>query len=92
MNDIFDAATAKMVAGLEARSAEEAPALRAWFGERASRGELSWHGFDARSSDYMADKMVALEPEKSRFCYLTCRVLRARRVVETGTSFGVSTL
>lgn len=92
MDDIFDAATANLVAGLEARSAEEAPALGAWFGERASKGELSWDGFDARSTQYMADKMVALEPEKSRFCYLTCRALRARKVVEIGTSFGVSTL
>jgi predicted O-methyltransferase YrrM len=39
----------------------------------------------------MADKLVALEPAKAEFCYLTCRALRARRVVEVGTSYGVST-
>lgn len=92
MTDIFDATTAALVAALEARSAEEAPVIGAWFGERARKGELSWDGLDARSTEYMADKMVALEPDKSRFCYLTCRALRARSVVEIGTSFGVSTL
>jgi predicted O-methyltransferase YrrM len=36
--------------------------------------------------------MVALEPVKAEFCHMMCRALRARRVVEVGTSFGVSTL
>jgi predicted O-methyltransferase YrrM len=40
----------------------------------------------------MADKMVALEPIKAEFCHMLCRALRATRVVEIGTSFGVSTL
>jgi predicted O-methyltransferase YrrM len=40
----------------------------------------------------MSDKLVALEPAKAEFCYLTCRALGARRVVEVGTSHGVSTL
>jgi len=34
--------------------------------------------------------MVALDPEKAALCYLLCRSLGARRVVEAGTSFGVS--
>jgi predicted O-methyltransferase YrrM len=36
--------------------------------------------------------MVALEPVKAEFCHMLCRALRAKRVVEVGTSFGVSTL
>jgi predicted O-methyltransferase YrrM len=40
----------------------------------------------------LADKLVALEPEKAELCYLLCRSLGARRVVEAGTSFGVSTI
>jgi predicted O-methyltransferase YrrM len=71
--------------------AQEA-ATNAWFGERAKRGELSWDGLDETSHRYMADKFVALEPAKAEFCYLMCRALGARRVVEVGTSFGVSTL
>jgi predicted O-methyltransferase YrrM len=38
------------------------------------------------------DKFVALDPEKCDLCYMLCRSLKARRVVEFGTSFGVSTI
>jgi hypothetical protein len=50
---------------------------------------------DPDSPDDMAfvrDKFVALDPEKCDLCYMLCRSLMARRVVEFGTSFGVSTL
>ena len=40
----------------------------------------------------MADKFVALERDKAELCYQLCRALRAKRVVEAGTSYGVSTL
>ena len=36
--------------------------------------------------------MVALDRDKAEFCYQLCRSLRATRVVEAGTSFGISTL
>ncbi|NNB85002.1 methyltransferase [Corallococcus sp. AB032C] len=39
-----------------------------------------------------ADKYLAIERAQGAFCYLTARALRARTVVEFGTSFGVSTL
>jgi predicted O-methyltransferase YrrM len=38
------------------------------------------------------DKFVAIEADKARFCYSLCRALGARRIVEAGTSFGVSTM
>jgi predicted O-methyltransferase YrrM len=41
---------------------------------------------------FLSDKLVALDRDKAEFCYLLCRSLRATRVVEAGTSFGVSTL
>ena len=41
---------------------------------------------------FMADKLVALDRDKAEFCYLTCRALGARNIVEAGTSYGVSTL
>ena len=50
---------------------------------------------DPDSPDDMAfvrDKFVALDPEKCDLCYMLCRSLKARRVVEFGTSFGVSTI
>lgn len=40
----------------------------------------------------LSDKLVALDPDKGRLCYLLCRAIDARRVVEVGTSFGVSTI
>jgi predicted O-methyltransferase YrrM len=50
---------------------------------------------DPESPDDMAfvrDKFVALDPEKCDLCYMLCRSIKARRVVEFGTSFGVSTI
>ena len=41
---------------------------------------------------FMADKLVALDRDKARLCYLLCRACGVRRAVEVGTSFGVSTI
>lgn len=41
---------------------------------------------------YFADKYIALERAQAAFCYVTARALRARTVVEFGTSFGISTI
>lgn len=76
---------------LHARSSAQDPALAAYFRERAEEGG-AWKEFDAASESFLADKMVALDRDKAEFCYHLCRALRARRVVEAGTSFGVSTL
>jgi len=54
--------------------------------------EGDWHGMEARDHAHYADKFVALERDKAEFCYALCRAIGARRVVELGTSFGVSTL
>ncbi len=40
----------------------------------------------------LADKLVALDADKAALCYLLCRSLGTKRVVEAGTSFGVSTI
>lgn len=40
----------------------------------------------------LRDAYLAVPPEEGRFLYLTARMLRARRVVEFGSSFGISTL
>jgi len=77
---------------LQAKSVAQEAETGAWFAERGKRGELSWDGFDDKSHRYMADKLVALEPDKAEFCHLVCRSLGARRIVECGTSYGVSTL
>src|SRR5690348_8283898 len=41
---------------------------------------------------FWRDKLVALDPPKAEFCYALCRAMNAKRIVEAGTSFGVSTL
>jgi predicted O-methyltransferase YrrM len=42
--------------------------------------------------EFMSDKFVALDRDKAEFCYQLCRGIGARRIVEVGTSYGVSTL
>ena len=78
--------------GLHARSVAQEAETGRYFSERAKRGELSWDGLDEDANRFMADKLVALDPIKAEFCHLLCRALGARRVVEVGTSYGVSTI
>jgi predicted O-methyltransferase YrrM len=77
---------------LYAQSAAQTAALASYFFARAQEGNLDWNSFDAKTNQFLSDKLVALDREKAEFCYQVCRALRARRVVEAGTSFGVSTL
>jgi predicted O-methyltransferase YrrM len=46
----------------------------------------------ALTKTFLADKLYALDRDKAEFCYHVCRAIDARRVVEIGTSYGVSTL
>src|SRR5437868_6731070 len=66
--------------------------MAAYFAARAAEGSLDWNSFDARTNEFLKDKLVALDRVKAEFCYHVCRALGARRIVEAGTSFGVSTL
>ena len=91
-NVLNDPSLEALLARLQAESQAQEAQTSAWFQRRGEAGELNWDGFDEISHRYMADKLVALEPAKAEFCYLSCRALNARRVVEVGTSFGVSTL
>jgi predicted O-methyltransferase YrrM len=77
---------------LHAESDAQGPAMGAYFQKRAEAGDLDWNAFDADANTFLEDKLVALDREKAEFCHLICRSLRAKRVVEAGTSFGVSTL
>ena len=77
---------------LHARSASQSEAMGAYFSARAAEGSLDWNGFDEAANRFLSDKLVALDREKAEFCYQLCLALRATRVVEAGTSFGVSTL
>lgn len=87
-----DPALEALLEGLHARSRAEEPALADYFRGRLMDGTLKSLDFDAPAERFMGDKLVALDPDKARLCHMLCRSLRARRVVEAGTSFGVSTL
>lgn len=87
-----DAGLQALLASLHDRSAGQDGDIGAYFARRAAAGELSWDGLDAESHAFMADKLVALDPAKAEFCHLLCRALGARRVVDVGSSHGVSTL
>lgn len=92
MSRLPDQKLAALLDRLQARSRGESAELATFFGERAREGTLDWNAFDQRTHQFLADKLVALDPDKAEFCYELCRSLRAKRVVEAGTSFGVSTL
>jgi predicted O-methyltransferase YrrM len=77
---------------LYAQHANQDEALASYFTARAQEADFDWSAFDARTNQFLSDKLVALDRDKAEFCYQICRALRAKRVVEAGTSFGVSTI
>ena len=66
--------------------------MMAYFAKRMAEGSLDFDKFDDQTNRFLSDKLVALDRDKAQFCYQVCRALNAQRVVEAGTSFGVSTL
>ena len=66
--------------------------LGAYFAARAREESFDWNNFDDRTNQFLSDKLIALDRDKAEFCYHVCRALNAKRVVDAGTSFGVSTL
>jgi predicted O-methyltransferase YrrM len=94
MNDrlLFGSPVDGVIERLYAKNAAQDEELATYFTARAAEGSLDWKHFDERTNDFLRDKLIALDRPKAEFCYQVCRALRARRVVEAGTSFGVSTL
>lgn len=79
-----------MLPGLHAASLEQDEAVGRYYREERTG---PWTGsMEPRDHAFMADKAVALDRDKAEFCYLLCRATGAHRIVEAGTSFGVSTL
>jgi predicted O-methyltransferase YrrM len=78
---------------LHAQSDTQADETNAYFEQREREIAIDQEGFyDDDMVRFLSDKMVALDRDKAEFCYMLCRSLRATRVVEAGTSIGVSTL
>lgn len=80
-----------LIGRLQATSHAQESQATAYFQGRADAGRTDW-SMDAEDHAFYADKLVALEEPKAEFCYGLCRAIGARRIVELGTSFGVSTL
>jgi len=78
---------------LHALSEAESEETEAYFTRREREGSIDATNYcDEDTHRFLSDKMVALDRDKGEFCYQLCRSLGAARVVEAGTSFGVSTL
>jgi predicted O-methyltransferase YrrM len=58
----------------------------------AQRSKESTPPTEAEIKQFRSDKFVALDRDKAEFCYQLCRASDARRIVEAGTSYGVSAL
>src|SRR5260221_14625639 len=87
----MDSELTTLLSALHEQSKSQEPAMFAYFGERFRSGApIDLGQGDDRT--FVADKFAALDRDKASFCYGLCRALRARRVVEAGTSYGVSTL
>lgn len=78
-----------LLADLHARSNSQEVATQDYFFKQRTG---PWLGMEPRDHAHYADKLVALDADKCEFCYGICRAIGARRIVEVGTSFGVSTL
>ena len=92
MSILNDPKLEALLAALHAQSEGQSGAMAEYFGRRSREGTLDWKRMDEETHTFFRDKMVALEKDKAEYCYALCRALRAKRVVEAGTSFGVSTL
>ena len=83
MSVIADPQLKVLLDGLHGRSGDQVTTLEGFDRDRATESELK---------TFLSDKLVALDRDKAELCYQLCRATNARRIVEIGTSFGVSTL
>lgn len=79
---------------LHTRSDAQTSAMHQYFASRFQNGKPT-EPIDLGAGDdkrFVSNKLVALDRDKAALCYTLCRALNAKRIVEAGTSFGVSTL
>jgi predicted O-methyltransferase YrrM len=83
---IHDPQLEVLLAALHARSDEQIALMRDFYADQAQPPTAE------EIKAFRSDKFVALDRDKAEFCYQLCRATDARRIVEVGTSYGVSTL
>ncbi len=77
---------------LHGASEAQTEEMNRYFGELFGPGGPPETEREPRIKAFLADKMVALEKDKAEFCHQLVRATGARRIVEIGTSYGVSTV
>jgi predicted O-methyltransferase YrrM len=77
---------------LDEQANQQAAEMRRYYDAKRQAAKRTTDPGSKADMDFVRDKFVALDPEKCDLCYLLCRSIRAKRVVEFGTSFGVSTI
>jgi predicted O-methyltransferase YrrM len=88
MSVVHDPELERLLAALHARSDEQVAAMRSY----AQRAKEAHPPTEDEVKAFRSDKLVALDRDKAELCYQLCRANNARRIVEVGTSYGVSTL
>jgi predicted O-methyltransferase YrrM len=92
MDSLKDPALARLLDRLHRQSDAQLEAMRPYYAERERRKAPPTAEEAAGIKAFLSDKLVALDRDKAEFCYQLCRAMNARRIVEVGTSYGVSTL
>lgn len=92
MTALHDPKAEAVLAQLHARGDREFKSLVRHYLVASARHWLRGRRYTEPDMDFLRDKLIPLDPVKAQLCYLLCRALGARRVVEVGTSFGVSTI
>jgi predicted O-methyltransferase YrrM len=92
MGVLHDSDLERLLTKLHAESDEQTDAIRDHYDERDRAVDRSPDAQAAFSKAFLNDKLYALDRDKAEFCYQLCRATDARRIVEIGTSYGVSTL
>lgn len=84
INDVLDR--------LHARARRELPGLVVHLALEAVKGLVGANRASDGDAKYVRDKLIPIGRGQGWLIYMLCRGLQARRVVEFGTSYGVSTL
>jgi len=81
-----------VLARLDREAQAQTPEMRRYYDAKKQQAKRTTDPDSAADMAFVRDKFVALDPEKCDLCYMLCRSIKARRAVEFGTSFGVSTI
>ena len=92
MSVLHDPLLERLLAKLHAESDAQNPAIRDHYDELDRSVGRSPEDQAARTKTFLSEKLCALDRDKAEFCYQLCRAIDARRIVEIGTSYGVSTI